>query len=279
MTINTNTKPSNPILLDKIKGALYAFAIGDAMGVAAEFMTSEEIKAAYGTITDIIGGGWVSLNQGEVTDDTEMSICVMNALMMEDDEIFKKNTANEFAKWYKTNPPHIGNQCRKAISHYIDSGKYIYEDGTALGNGSLMRALPCALMDEDKYVKMNVIQGEITHFNDACREIIEEYTTIIRKYLNNEEVELKQTKLKKPTGYIYNTYNNVLYWANKPSIEGCITGAVNHGGDADTIAAIAGGMVGARLGFNSIPTRWVAQLSKEVKLELDKFIEFVMEKK
>lgn len=67
--------------------------------------------------------------------------------------------------------------------------------------------------------------------------------------------------------------------ANKPSIEECITGAVNHGGDADTIAAIAGGMVGARLGFNSIPTRWVDQLSEEVKSELDKFIEFVMEKK
>ena len=49
-------------LESKIKGALYGFAIGDAMGATTEFMTKESIKKKYGKVTDIIGGGWLNLN-------------------------------------------------------------------------------------------------------------------------------------------------------------------------------------------------------------------------
>ncbi|MDU7926137.1 MAG: ADP-ribosylglycohydrolase family protein, partial [Finegoldia magna] len=58
---------------DRIKGALYAFAIGDSMGATTEFMTEEEITAKYGRITDIVGGGCLDLKAGECTDDTDMS--------------------------------------------------------------------------------------------------------------------------------------------------------------------------------------------------------------
>ena len=44
-------------LTSKIKGALYGFAIGDAMGATTEFMDAKQIKAKYGKVTDIIGGG------------------------------------------------------------------------------------------------------------------------------------------------------------------------------------------------------------------------------
>lgn len=66
---------------NKIAGAIYGFAIGDAMGATTEFMSEEQIKKSFGQVTDILGGGWLNLKVGEVTDDTQMSICVMNALM------------------------------------------------------------------------------------------------------------------------------------------------------------------------------------------------------
>ena len=44
-----------------------------------------------------------------------------------------------------------------------------------------------------------------------------------------------------------------MYWSNQESFEKAILGAVNHGGDADTIAAITGSIVGARFGYDSIP--------------------------
>lgn len=68
-------------LQDKIKGALYGFAIGDAMGATTEFMDENKIKEKYGIVKDVIGGGWLDIIAGDVTDDTEMSMCVMDVLM------------------------------------------------------------------------------------------------------------------------------------------------------------------------------------------------------
>lgn len=42
-----------------LKGALYGFAIGDAMGATTEFMSEDEIKSEYGKLTEIVGGGWL----------------------------------------------------------------------------------------------------------------------------------------------------------------------------------------------------------------------------
>lgn len=44
---------------DRLKGSLYGFAIGDAMGATTEFMSEDEIKSEYGKLTEIVGGGWL----------------------------------------------------------------------------------------------------------------------------------------------------------------------------------------------------------------------------
>ena len=70
------------MIKNKIAGAIYGFAIGDAMGATTEFMNHAQIKKQYGQVTDIIGGGWLNLEAGKTTDDTQMTICVMDALMV-----------------------------------------------------------------------------------------------------------------------------------------------------------------------------------------------------
>lgn len=214
---------------DRIKGALYAFAIGDSMGATTEFMTDVEISEKYGRITEIVGGGWLDLKAGECTDDTDMSICVMNSLIENDIDNFEKNTMKLFVDWYNTHPRDIGNQCRRAIEHYIQYEIFIEEDDTALGNGSLMRALPCALLDNETSEDLNIKQGRLTHNNEMCDNILREYTQIIRDNINGKTHELKDTQLSKPSGYIVNTFNNAIHWAKENSIEDCIINAVNHG--------------------------------------------------
>lgn len=260
---------------DRIKGALYAFAIGDSMGATTEFMTEEEIHKKYDKITDIVGGGWLDLNPGECTDDTDMSICVMNSLMENDSDNFEKNTMKNFVDWYNTHPRDIGNQCRRAIEHYIQYEIFIEEDDTALGNGSLMRALPCALLDNENSEELNIKQGKLTHNNDMCAEIIREYTQIIRDNINGKNHELKDTQLLKPSGYIVNTFNNAIHWAKENSIEDCIINAVNHGGDSDTIAAIAGSISGSIHGYSTIPKKWIEKLDENVKEQIEKFVEYL----
>ena len=56
-------------------------AVGDALGAPLEFMTAEEIRRRYGgPVTEMIGGGWLSVEPGEVTDDTQMTLAVAEGI-------------------------------------------------------------------------------------------------------------------------------------------------------------------------------------------------------
>lgn len=270
-----NTKKGN-----KIAGAIYGFAIGDAMGATTEFMTKEQIYNIYGKVTDIIGGGWLNLKPGEVTDDTQMSICVMNALinsLKRNDPmgfIFMKQLRGEFIKWYRTRPKDVGLQCQKAIQGMIHFQKLgATKDNNALGNGSLMRAMPCAILNKGL---LNELQSRMTHNNEVCTHIIHSYTSLIQDHLNDNYIGVKTDYLLEPTGHIRNTFNNSVYWSQSDSFEGAIIGAVNHGGDADTIAAITGSIAGAKFGYSAIPEKWINQLDPSVKNILNFFKNFVI---
>lgn len=263
---------------NKIAGAIYGFAIGDAMGATTEFMTEEQIRRKFGKVTDIIGGGWLNLKAGEVTDDTQMTMCVMNALMRtmnEDDPMgymFMMECRKEFIKWYNSGPKDIGGQCRRAI-YYMMNGKHLgmYHEDNALGNGSLMRAMPCALLNKEL---LNELQGRMTHNNSKCTQVIQNYSRLIQDYLNGNLYTYEFQCLLEPSGYFWNTFNNSVYWSCQETFEDAILGAVNHGGDADTIAAITGSLAGAKFGFDAIPKRWIDQLNPNVKIFLENFKNF-----
>jgi len=257
---------------DKIAGAVYGFAIGDAMGATTEFMTEKQIKSIFGKVTDILGGGWLSLKAGEVTDDTQMTMCVMNALMRYPDnpQKFEKSCANSFVEWFKQGPKDVGGQCAKGIYRIILDMR-IEVDNQALGNGSLMRAMPCALLNKES---LNELQGKLTHNNQICSHVIQDYSRLIQNYINDNLYTGNIKGLLEPSGYIRNTFNNSVYWSCQETFEDAILGAVNHGGDADTIAAITGSLAGAKFGYKNIPERWINQLNPEIKIFLNKFNKF-----
>jgi len=70
-----------PTLHERALGAYLGFAAGDALGATVEFMTRREIETAYRTHETIVGGGWLRLAPGQVTDDTEMAMCVGRAVL------------------------------------------------------------------------------------------------------------------------------------------------------------------------------------------------------
>lgn len=74
-----------------------------------------------------------------------------------------------------------------------------------------------------------------------------------------------------------NTYENARYWAFGPDTKcfrDAVEGAVNDGGDADTIAAIAGSLAGAMFGYENIPAEWIETLDDGVKNFLDEYESF-----
>ena len=72
-------------LEDRALAAFLGFAIGDALGATVEFMTKREITAQYGIHRNIIGGGWLRLAPGRVTDDTEMALLLGRSLVRRGD--------------------------------------------------------------------------------------------------------------------------------------------------------------------------------------------------
>ena len=263
---------------DKITGAIYGFAIGDAMGATTEFMSREQIKRKYGKVTDIIGGGWLNLKPGEVTDDTQMTICVMKALMNTLNRkdplgfMFMKQLRKEFIDWYRTRPKDVGGQCQRAIQEMIYLQKLgATKDNDALGNGSLMRAMPCALLGKEL---LNNFQGKMTHNNSICSKYIQVYSGLIQSHLNDNCIGVILKRLTEPSGHVKNTFCNSVYWSQQNSFEEAIIGAVNDGGDADTIAAITGSIAGIKFGYDAIPERWINQLDTDVKNVLENFKNF-----
>lgn len=275
----------------KIKGALYGFAIGDAMGATTEFMEEMQIKLKYDEVRDIIGGGWLNLKPGEVTDDTQMMICVCEAIEYgfgpirnwsyhehdsKESAMLDRCCAN-FVDWYRTIPKDIGNCCRRVISSCdiykcYESWQTFAEDPESLGNGSLMRTLPIILagLSED----LAISQGQLTHNNLMCDTVISIYYRNLKKVLFYDKFMSHATGLAEPTGHVGKTLNNALYWVqNTTNLEDAIVYAVNHGGDADTIAAITGSLAGAFYGYEAIPTRWIKQLDQKVKEDLDRYTE------
>ena len=98
----------------RIQGALYGVAIGDALGLTVEGMTAQEIQNTYGQLREIVGGGWLRKQRGQVTDDTYMTLCVA-AGIAETPQSPYEGIGRRFIGWYRTNPPEIGRCCALAI--------------------------------------------------------------------------------------------------------------------------------------------------------------------
>lgn len=274
-------------LQSKIKGALYGFAIGDAMGATTEFMNEDEIYIKHGKVTDIIGGGWLRLKAGEITDDTEMMLAVCEAIqyimvqsegnnmLLQTVDIFLNRCCKNFSDWFNKKPIDVGGTCRRVLSQ-CQGADFTYwhkvaDDPQSLGNGSLMRTLPCILSGYG--FGPALLQGRLTHNNRICDMVINSYYSQMEsllyegKFRNSASWDPHQ-----PTGHVINTYENALYWVQTTDcLEDAIISAVNHGGDADTIAAITGSMAGALYGFEAIPERWIEQLNPFTKIQLDKY--------
>lgn len=260
---------------DKIMGALFGFAIGDAMGATTEFMTAEAIKKQYGQVTDIIGGGWLNIDIGMVTDDTQMMLCVARGMM--DRLTFSgrmTQIAKNFENWLDDGPIDVGSTCHAAISgnrgHRWDiwsvrnTERQRKRGRQDYGNGGLMRCLvPCLARD----LSLAREQSKLTHTNDVCDEAIVKYYQAVNQVMGGQPVT--PCKHMEPTGHVINTLNNALYWVKSTSsFRAAIFGAVNDGGDADTIAALSGGLAGSLYGYSSIPPQWLEVLEKTVKDEL-----------
>ena len=148
------------------RGAYLGVAIGDALGATTEFMLPNEIRARYKVHRRVIGGGWLYLKAGEVTDDTEMSLAMGRALLHSRGWDLQ-GIADHFVTWMRSKPVDIGATCRRGIRDYMIKKQIEvpYNDWGA-GNGAAMRMAPVALFtlgNRELLRKCALAQAHLTH--------------------------------------------------------------------------------------------------------------------
>ena len=274
---------------DRARAAFLGLALGDALGATVEFMTPGEIRAAHGVHHQITGGGWLHLKPGQVTDDTEMSLCLARAID-DADGWDARRAADRFAAWMRGRPVDVGSTVRKGIRRYMLDGTLEGppNEGDA-GNGAAMRMVPVALAtlgDPALLARVAVEQARITHHHPlsdaACAHIGE---LVQLGCLGHSMTELRRASdalaERVPlfrfepwrglaTGYVVDTLQTVLHFFHTTGgFEECLVAVVNQGGDADTIGAIAGAIAGAYYGPDELPRRWVRRLDAAVRAQIE----------
>ena len=275
-------------VMSHARGAFIGLAIGDALGAPAEFLTRGEIRDKYGVLKDMAGGGWLRLKPGQVTDDTEMSLCLARAIAR-DGRWSIKGAGDNLAQWLRSKPIDVGDTCRRGIRRYLLHGTTETPpnewDG---GNGAAMRTLPVALYtlgDAALLEHCTLQQAHLTHnhpYSDAASIYLGRmlHLALTGRSLPRLRREAEHLVARFPSfdfdpyqglasGYVVDTMQTVFHcFFRSRTFEGCVVETVNQGGDADTTGAIAGALAGAYYGEESIPARWRKKLNKEVLNEI-----------
>ena len=99
-------------LYDKVCGVIFGQAIGDALGLGTEFMSYNEVLKYYPqkltSYNQILQDRHrIRWKAGEWTDDTDMMLCIADA-MIEDKDICLNRVAQNFKQWFRGTPMGIG---------------------------------------------------------------------------------------------------------------------------------------------------------------------------
>jgi ADP-ribosyl-[dinitrogen reductase] hydrolase len=283
-------------VLERALGAYLGFALGDALGATVEFMTPAEIQHSYGMHRDIVGGGWLKLKAGQVTDDTQMALALGQSIV-DRGGWDPRAAADAFVAWLKSKPIDVGNTCRRGIQRYIQDGSLAGppNEGDA-GNGACMRNLPLALamLDNDEgFARATLEQCHLTHhhaLSDAATLTLGNMTRMLVKGGGIRECRAEVNQLvgrfpvfrfepypKRASGYIVDTVQTVLhYFFRTDGFESCVTEVVNRGEDADTNGALAGMLAGAAYGASDIPGYWLKKLDKQIRARIEEQTEALL---
>jgi ADP-ribosyl-[dinitrogen reductase] hydrolase len=283
-------------------GAVLGLAVGDALGATYEFCSPDEVPEGP---LEIVGGGWLSLEPGETTDDTALARAVL--IGYQSGSLDLRRVRDAMLSWEDTRPKDIGNQTMRAFAYLRRRPEALSlpDDPEAQGNGAVMRAAAHGAMAQSpaEAVRNAWAEAALTHPSETARAssaLIAAVTArLIEVATPAEALEVAFSATEDETGYGGDP--RAVFWPD--DIEelvrsypedrsrwgwtvhttrlalGCLLQAMDFrsgleevvrlGGDADTNGAVAGALLGARFGASAIPPEWLREVrGKEGLLRL-----------
>ncbi len=264
-------------------------------------MSASEIKRKYGVVREMVGGGAFNWREGQTTDDTDNSLCIIDSIV-DNQKYFPANIANRFLLWYESNPVDIGGTTRMSLSllakgySWKDSGKIAVSLGARAGNGSLMRTEPVGLYFRGSPKDIDKAAAEIsaiTHADPdcivACQMASHLVAFLATGYSRADSIDLLKEmyrsnsqsglKLRKALdggynsdnfGWVLNTLGIALTsFVEAQNFEDAVEKAIHVGWDTDSQATVVGAFAGALWGNEQIPDRWKSKLNPVTNTELE----------
>ena len=269
--------------LARAQGCLLGQAIGDSLGSLVEFESAETIARAYPQgvreLADHSGRGTIA---GQPTDDTEMALALARSVLAAG-RYDAKGALAAYCAWFASAPIDIGCTTRAALEGSPDP--------SSEANGSLMRAAPLGVWAAGDPARAAAAPREdsaLTHPNPLCGDACAAYAAAIasgiaggsraamlsaalahasathassraRSAIERAAQGEAVRDFSSRQGWVLVALQNAFFHLLHASdFEAALLATVAAGGDTDTNAAIAGALLGAALGMESIPPRWVA---------------------
>lgn len=246
-----------------LRGAVYGFAVGDALGVPFEMYERGSFCC-----TGMTGYGTWDKPVGTWSDDTAMMLATLHSLKMNSWRIDLYGIMMQFQDWYHHGKYAIdgdvfgvGKTVSAALSGFDGVSPVCgIDDIRQNGNGALMRILPLAFAvdaDDDKIAQV----AEITHGHAISTGCCIRYVHIARSFMDGSYPELPYSLPIRSSAYVADAFNAVMYCISSScTYKDSVLKAVNLGGDTDTIAALTGGLAGIIYGSDGIPSEWIDAL-------------------
>ncbi|MBK5223764.1 MAG: ADP-ribosylglycohydrolase family protein [Acidimicrobiia bacterium] len=291
----------DPTARDRAIGALVGLAVGDAVGTTLEFQP----PGTFTPITDMVGGGPFHLTTGQWTDDTSMALCLAESLL-DTGAMDLADQMRRYSLWrtdgHLSSNGHcfdIGNTVSSQLRRFARTGEPIdpAPDEESAANGSLMRLAPVPIRwhtDPADAAERSAESSRPTHAAtrpvDACRLMGAMLSALIGGQPSDQvfapdfwkfgdlhtQVEAiargswraKEPPVIRGTGFCIDALEAAIWAvAGASDFRAAVLRAANLGDDADTTAAIAGQLAGARWGASAIPAEWRSKISMVERIE------------
>lgn len=208
------------------KGALLGALIGDAAGGVLEFMgRPPKPKEAENALNWMPGGGVFSLAPGQITDDGEMTVTLLQTLCSTQGAYKPDLVAQAYCQWEGSQPFDIGMATRSALR--VDRDRRQEHQGLAglvqaqaannnaasKANGSLMRATALGIAacgcSVEEAIEMAEADASMTHPNPACISATTAYVLALRHLiLNASEANRAKSAIQSASDYLNNDSNS-----------------------------------------------------------------------
>ena len=177
-------------------GAVMGALVGDAAGGILEFMGRAPTQKEVDEAMQMPGGGVFELAPGQFTDDGEMTVSLVRALLAAKGAYRPELAAQHYCDWENSRPFDIGMATRAALGVPMAQrssaaqmlklvrAQALESNAESKANGSLMRASPLGIAacgcSEDEAIALALADAQLTHPNPSCQHSTVAYVLALR---------------------------------------------------------------------------------------------------